>query len=128
KDYLKELRQAFYPGNVKKQEYSNEKVVAKFQQAFPKMQQKRLSYCFAVPKTHGLALLDMSPLEWGLSDQQKLALGQEPIKEITVDLDILLGEKMLKLPLCNLIPCNHYIEMIYWNQAFLSLVFISILF
>ncbi|MDN6640642.1 MAG: methyltransferase domain-containing protein [Tetragenococcus sp.] len=90
--YLKELRKAFYPDDVTKQNYSNEQVVKKFERSFSSVVYKRLTYSFAVPEDRRWSLLEMSPLEWGVSSAQKESISQETLEKITVDLDILIGK------------------------------------
>lgn len=91
-DYLKELREAFYPDDASKQNYSNELVIQKFKQAFSLNEHKRITYSFKVPQEKQLSLLEMSPLEWGVSEDQKERLSQKPLEKVTVDLDVLIGK------------------------------------
>lgn len=90
--YLSELRQAFYPEDTVKQQYSNEAVVDKFQETFTKVTRKTLKYTFDIPENCRLSLLEMSPLEWGVSDEIKAQVQKNPLKQITIDLEILIGE------------------------------------
>ena len=89
--YLKELRAAFYPENEKKQHYSNQAVVEKFQETFRESERQTLTYVFDIPESCQLSLLEMSPLEWGVSMEIKEKLQKKPLKRITIDLDILIG-------------------------------------
>lgn len=89
--YLKELRAAFYPEDEKKQHYSNQAVVEKFQEAFRESERQTLTYVFDIPESCQLSLLEMSPLEWGVSMEIKEKLQKKPLKRITIDLDILIG-------------------------------------
>lgn len=91
-EYLKELRQAFYPKDETKQHYSNEAVVDKFQETFTKVTRKTLKYIFDIPENCRLSLLEMSPLEWGVSPENKAQVQKNPLKQITIDLEILIGE------------------------------------
>lgn len=91
--YLQELRQAFYPEDVRKQTYSNQPVIEKFCENFPSHQQDQITYQFDVPEDARLDLLEMSPLEWGVTPEVKAQLQQNPLNKITIDLDILIGEK-----------------------------------
>lgn len=91
-DYLKELRQAFYPENHARQSYSNEKVVEKFCAAYPQNTHKKLYYSFEVPEAYQQDLLEMSPLEWGAAPERKEALKKAPLKKITLDLEVLIGK------------------------------------
>lgn len=89
--YLKELRAAFYPEDEKKQHYSNQAVVEKFQETFRESERQTLTYIFDIPESCQLSLLEMSPLEWGVSMEIKETLQKKPLKRITIDLDILIG-------------------------------------
>lgn len=89
--YLKELRAAFYPEDEKKQHYSNQAVVEKFQETFRESERQTLTYVFDIPESCQLSLLEMSPLEWGVSMGIKEKLQKNPLKRITIDLDILIG-------------------------------------
>lgn len=89
--YLKELRAAFYPEDEKKQHYSNQAVVEKFQETFRESERQTLTYVFDIPESCQLSLLEMSPLEWGVSMEIKEKLQKNPLKRITIDLDILIG-------------------------------------
>lgn len=92
-NYLKELRQAFYPDNLHKQQYSNERVLSKFFQEFPDATHERFSYVFKIPEKRQRDLLEMSPLEWGVPSVKKEELYQHPLETITVDVDLLIGTK-----------------------------------
>lgn len=93
-NYLKELRAAFYPDDESKQSYSNQQVIEKFQQVYPESQRERLTYVFDIPEKNRLSLLEMSPLEWGVSPERKAELQKNPLKQITIDLDILIAKRM----------------------------------
>lgn len=89
--YLKELRQAFYPEDQDKQNYSNQAVVTKFAENFNCVKKKQISYEFMIPKNVRYSLLEMSPLEWQVSETRKADLRQKPLEKVTVDLTILIG-------------------------------------
>lgn len=91
--YLNELRKAFYPDDEKKQHYSNERVVEKFEQAFEQVEKHHLTYVFDIPTARQLDILEMSPLEWGASEERKKALQHAPLTKVTIDLEILIGKK-----------------------------------
>jgi Methylase involved in ubiquinone/menaquinone biosynthesis len=93
-NYLKELRAAFYPDEPAKQEYSNHKVVEKFQQTYGEVTTAVVQYEFEIPEAVRLSLLEMSPLEWGVTPERKAWLQQHPLEKITIDLDVLIGQKM----------------------------------
>ena len=79
--YLKELRAAFYPEDEKKQHYSNQAVVEKFQETFRESERQTLTYVFDIPESCQLSLLEMSPLEWGVSMEIKEKLQKKPLKK-----------------------------------------------
>lgn len=89
--YLQELRQAFYPDDEQKQRYSNEKVVEKFTQEFTNVTREQITYEFAIPDARQVDILEMSPLEWGVTSERKAFLQNNPIKFVTIDLEILVG-------------------------------------
>lgn len=73
-NYLKELRAAFYPNDEKKQSYSNQKVVQRFAEELAVEVDERITYCFDIPEERRLDLLEMSPLEWQVSQKVKAEL------------------------------------------------------
>lgn len=89
--YLKELRAAFYPDDREKQSYSNEKVLAKFSKEMSVISDERVTYKFEIPEVNQLDLLEMSPLEWGVSETVKQKLQKAPLREITIDVRMLVG-------------------------------------
>lgn len=91
-DYLKELRAAFYPEDKLKQTYSNKKVLEKFSKEMDVLVNERVTVTFAIPKENRLDLLEMSPLEWGVSKQVKEAIQKNPLSEITIDVRMLKGK------------------------------------
>lgn len=90
-NYLKELREAFYPNNLEKQVYSNEKVVAKFSQELTLTHNERITYTFAIPENRRLDILEMSPLEWQVAKEVKQEIQANPLTFITIDVRILKG-------------------------------------
>lgn len=92
-NYLKELRQAFYPDQPEKQQYSNERVVAKFADSLELVGRQRVTYEFEIPEKNQQDLLAMSPLEWQVSPAIKEQLTQDPLKKITIDIELLKGNK-----------------------------------
>lgn len=91
--YLQELRQAFYPDDVNKQQYSNAPVLKKFTDSYPQYEAKEITYEFEIPEARRLDLLEMSPLEWGVSEERKRQVKEQALHKITVDLLALRGEK-----------------------------------
>lgn len=92
-NYLKELRAAFYPNDEKKQSYSNQKVVQRFAEELAVEVDERITYCFDIPEERRLDLLEMSPLEWQVSQEVKAKLQQRPLEKITIDVRLLVGRK-----------------------------------
>lgn len=90
--YLFELRKAFYPNDEAKQQYSNHLVVEKLLQAFPNTRFEKIQYQFAIPKELQASLLEMSPLEWGVSLERKAQLKAQPLAQITIDLLVAISE------------------------------------
>ncbi|MBP2099275.1 methyltransferase domain-containing protein [Enterococcus rivorum] len=91
--YLRELREAFYPNNPEKQEYSNEKVVAKFAQEMEMTHNERVTYTFEIPEARRLDLLEMSPLEWQVDRKVKAEIQANPLTSITIDVRMLKGNR-----------------------------------
>ncbi len=91
--YLRELRQAFYPDQPEKQQYSNERVVAKFAESLEVVRRQRVTYEFEIPEKNQQDLLAMSPLEWQVSPEIKKQLIKSPLKKITIDVELLKGNK-----------------------------------
>lgn len=90
--YLQELRQAFFPEDSEKQQYSNRLVQEKFTEACAYTQSEKITYEFAVPEALRLDLLEMSPLEWSASKEQKEKIKKQPLTKITIDLLLLRGQ------------------------------------
>ncbi|MEI5995166.1 methyltransferase domain-containing protein [Candidatus Enterococcus mansonii] len=90
--YLKELRAAFYPEDERKQAYSNEKVLAKFSTEMDCLVDERVTYTFEIPEENRLDLLEMSPLEWGVAEEVKKRVQDNPLTEITIDVRMLKGK------------------------------------
>lgn len=92
--YLTELRQQLYRSREDKQQYSNEDILQRFQQEYPEMQLEEVRY--EVPLTTEMYhhLLQMTPLYWGASIEDKQYSENHPLKKITVHLVILIGEKI----------------------------------
>jgi len=84
-DYLKEIRQAFYPD----QPYSNEPVKDHFLDHFDLVDQGDLHYVFPLPEDLKMDLLKMTPLTWQFEDKQLEALD---LKEVTVSLLVMVGK------------------------------------
>lgn len=87
--YLQELRSAFgLPVD-----YDNRDVLAKFTENFPGLTQKEVKYEFELPKNLQQDFLSMSPLEWRISEADKLEIAKNPPKKATIHVQILQGYK-----------------------------------
>ncbi|WP_175615623.1 putative RNA methyltransferase [Piscibacillus halophilus] len=82
--YLKELREAFY----EQDEYDNHDTKQRFQENMEKVQQERITYKFPMTADLLPSLIKMTPLTWNAKKQDDL-----DISEVTIDLDILIGER-----------------------------------
>ncbi|MBS7578055.1 MULTISPECIES: putative RNA methyltransferase [unclassified Enterococcus] len=87
-DYLRELRVAYQQPT----EYSNQLVLEKFKQNFKLVTSERLTYQFELPEVLRPQLLEMSPLEWQVPPRLKEKIKNNPLKQITIDIRILVGE------------------------------------
>ncbi|TFB21360.1 methyltransferase domain-containing protein [Filobacillus milosensis] len=81
--YLKELRQRFN----KNEDYNNEETVKRFKESMIHVRQERVAYQFKMDSKLFQSLIKMTPLTWN-QDVENI----EPIDEITIDLDILVGK------------------------------------
>lgn len=86
--YLKELRAVYRPEG---ESYSNEAVIQRFTEEMTIDQRERVTYEFEIPENNRLDLLEMSPLEWQVSPEIKANLAANPLKKITIDVEILKG-------------------------------------
>lgn len=86
--YLQELRAIYHPDGTA---YSNEAVIQRFSEELTIDQRERVTYEFEIPEERRLDLLEMSPLEWKVSDEVKAKLAADPLKKITIDVEVLKG-------------------------------------
>lgn len=86
--YLKELRAVYHPDG---ETYSNEAVIQRFEEELTIDQRERVTYEFDIPVENRLDLLEISPLEWQVSPEIKARLAEDPLKKITIDIEILKG-------------------------------------
>lgn len=93
KEYLIELRQLLYRDQEEKQTYSNEVVIAKFKEHFPLMEIKTIKYSFDLTPSLFADLMKMTPLSWGASSGAKEYAMDHPLKKITIDVCVLIGQK-----------------------------------
>lgn len=83
--YLKELRvQAF--ADSEKENYTNIETVERFKASFATVDIKRITYTVPLEALLVQNLLEMTPMGWHIENKENIQL-----KEITIDLDILIG-------------------------------------
>lgn len=87
-DYLKQLRQLAFQ-HSEKENYSNEQTVERFTEYFPEYTRNRITYTVPLEEQLLPKLLEMTPLGWHIDSE---LIKENPIKEITIDLDILVAE------------------------------------
>lgn len=85
-EYLKQLRQLAFQ-NTEKENYSNEQTVKRFKEYFQKTSQHRVKYTVPLQEQLIPKLLEMTPLGWHVE-----SIEGHSIREITIDLDILVAE------------------------------------
>jgi 23S rRNA (guanine745-N1)-methyltransferase len=84
-NYLKELRvQAF--ADSAKESYTNQQTVERFKESFTTTEVKRITYTVPLEQNLVSKLLEMTPMGWHIENKESIQL-----KEITIDLDILIG-------------------------------------
>lgn len=86
--YLQELRAVYHPDG---ESYSNEAVIQRFTEELTLDHRERVTYEFEIPAENRLDLLEMSPLEWKVSADIKKKLAENPLRKITIDIEILKG-------------------------------------
>lgn len=91
-DYLKELRKIFY-GSTFKASYSNEKVVSHLANNLKIIGSKRAKYKAYISGKHLNSVIDMTPLSWGVSEEELNKARNSQISSITVDLTIITAKK-----------------------------------
>lgn len=88
KDYLCQLRAALH-SDTERENYSNDKVVNHFQEAFKMASCKQVRYTRAIDAEEAVRVADMSPLAWGVSpEKMKRVLD---IQTLTIDAFIMVG-------------------------------------
>lgn len=84
--YLQELRAQLY-ADSSKETYSNEQIVARFQDSFGEVNIERVTYTLPLAQELVPALLEMTPMGWHKKDETDIVLN-----EITIDVDLLVGK------------------------------------
>lgn len=87
--YLKELRELYgIP-----LDYDNSAVVERFKQEFEQTEQIEIHEVFNIPEKLREDFLEMSPLEWSVSEEIKKTAHQNPPHTATVHVQLLIGQK-----------------------------------
>ncbi|MDQ1910259.1 methyltransferase domain-containing protein [Paenibacillus sp. GD4] len=92
-EYLMELRDLLYKGSARKT-YSNDHTLAQFQKYFERTEVKRVRYRVSLNPSLLDSLVDMTPLSWGVTEQQRQKALQLCGTAITVDFMVLLGQSL----------------------------------
>ncbi|WP_242698132.1 putative RNA methyltransferase [Bacillus sp. SD088] len=90
-DYLKELREALFV-QEEKREYSNEDTISLFQKHFHVVEKIRFHETKKLTKNELENLVRMTPLSWSADPHFKEAFMEHSFRNITIDLDILVGK------------------------------------
>lgn len=90
--YLQELREAFYL-HTHRQAYENSQTRDRFLTYFHLLDSQRVQYRVTLDETLLEHLVYMTPLSWGTTADRLEFFFEMDIKEITIDLRILLGKK-----------------------------------
>ncbi|MGI6703031.1 MAG: putative RNA methyltransferase [Clostridia bacterium] len=88
--YLLELRELFYR-STGKEKYSNERIVAHFEENFNTAGTWDILYSIPVDKHNLEHLIRMTPLSWGAADERIKEVLRIGIPHITIDLAVILG-------------------------------------
>lgn len=89
--YLQELRQFFFQGH--QQTYSNENAVQLFNYHFQTIYRTTLTYEIMLEERQLQTFVQMTPLLWQITEEKISAFLQSGTKTITVDLELLVGNK-----------------------------------
>jgi 23S rRNA (guanine745-N1)-methyltransferase len=93
--YLQELREAFFDDSDK-HSYSNIETVDHFGKHYSIVNQSRIQYTMKLQHPFIDALVQMTPLTWASTEEKVKEFLEKDSVEITIDLDILIGEKTTK--------------------------------
>ena len=85
--YLKQLRELFF-ADSDKESYSNNLTVDRFKENFSEVSVKRITQTVDLKPNLIPMLLHMTPMGW----HQTTSFDQSKVKEITIDLDVLIGK------------------------------------
>lgn len=89
-DYLRELRESLYVLD-ERQTYTNEETTALFRRQFALLETIRVQYTAQIEPGNLPHLLQMTPLSWGATEEQRERLLQTGLSAVSVDFSILVG-------------------------------------
>lgn len=83
-DYLAELRQQLYRSNPEKQTYSNADILERVQSECPQVTFEEVRYTVKLTDATYRHLLEMTPLYWGATPEDKAYSNEHPLATVTV--------------------------------------------
>lgn len=83
-DYLAELRQQLYRSNPQKQTYSNADILERVQSECPQVTFEEVRYTVNLTDATYRHLLEMTPLYWGATPEDKAYSNEHPLATVTV--------------------------------------------
>lgn len=83
-DYLSELRQQLYRSNPEKQTYSNADILERLQSECPQVTFEEVRYTVNLTDATYRHLLEMTPLYWGATPEDKAYSNEHPLSTVTV--------------------------------------------
>ena len=83
-DYLAELRQQLYRSNPEKQTYSNADILERMQSECPQVTFEEVRYTVNLTDATYRHLLEMTPLYWGATPEDKAYSNEHPLATVTV--------------------------------------------
>lgn len=89
--YLKEIRNKLAEfGHLQDDAYDNTAIIRTFLKHYPNAQQERIQTCVQLTTEQMHALIEMTPLTWRLTDEQRISLQKSLGTEITLDVTLLI--------------------------------------
>ncbi len=92
-DYLAQLRQQLYRSNPQKQTYSNADILERVQSECPQVTFEEVRYTVKLTDATYRHLLEMTPLYWGATPEDKAYSNEHPLATVTVHYIIAVVEK-----------------------------------
>lgn len=92
-DYLIELRHRLYESGERNYHYDNSRVIDLFRQHYPASRVQLVRYQFRLPAGMQTALLEMTPLHWGVGAKRLSAEELQTLTQVTVDVSLLVAQK-----------------------------------